>query len=57
MGSTHVDEQLSFFKFPSFLTFDFDLILGQFFDFLGLYWATFGVGLGFDNCFVVYSCS
>ena len=35
MGSTHVVEQLSFSEVPSILTFDFDLILGSFFYFLG----------------------
>ena len=34
-GSTHVVEQLSFSMFPSTLAFDFDLMLGSFFDFLG----------------------
>ena len=35
LGSSHVAEQLSFFVFPSFLKFDFDLILGSFFIFWG----------------------
>ena len=34
-GSIHVVEQLSFSMFLSILTFDFDLILGSFFTFLG----------------------
>ena len=33
--STHVVEKLSFSMFPSTLAFDFDLMLGSFFDFLG----------------------
>ena len=37
MGSTHVVEELSFSKFPSILRFDFDLILGSFIYFLGLW--------------------
>ena len=35
MGSTYVVEQLSFFMFPSILTFKFDLILGSFLTFQG----------------------
>ena len=35
MGSSHVVEQLSFSLFLSILTFDFGLILGSFFTFLG----------------------
>ena len=31
LGSTHVVEQLSFSLIPSFLTFEFDLVLGLFF--------------------------
>ena len=30
LGSTHVVEQLSFFKVPSILAFEFDLIFGSF---------------------------
>ena len=35
LGSTHIVEQLSFTMFLSILTFEFDLILGSFFYFLG----------------------
>ena len=35
LGSTYVDEQLSFCMFLSILTFDFYLIYGSFFTFLG----------------------
>ena len=35
LGSTQLAEQLSFSMFPSFLTFDFDLILGTFLTFVG----------------------
>ena len=41
----------------SILMFDFDLILQSFFYFLGSLWAIFGVGVGFKNCFGVYSFS
>ena len=34
-GVTHIVEQLSFSMFLSILTFEFDLILGSFFIFLG----------------------
>ena len=52
LGSTHVDEQLSFSMFPSTLAF------GVIFDFLG----PNGLFLGWDRVrklfsFVVYSCS
>ena len=56
LGSTHVVEQLSFSMFPSTLAFDFDLMLGSFLTF----WALMGcsvIGVEFENCFVVYSCS
>ena len=45
-GSFHVVEHLSFSMFPSTLAFDFDYI----------FWS-FGVGVEFENCFWVYSCS
>ena len=35
LGSTHVAEQLLFSIVPSILTFDFDLIFGVIFDYLG----------------------
>ena len=35
LGSTHVVEQLSFPIFPSTVAFDFDLMLGSFFTYLG----------------------
>ena len=47
----------SFCLFPSILIFDLDLIFRSFFYFLGPLWAIFGVRVGFDNCFRVYSCS
>ena len=53
LGFTHVVEQLSFSMSLSILTFEFDLILGSFFTF----WGPNGVGVGFENCFGVYSCS
>ena len=48
---THVVEPLSFSMFPLILSFDFDLILGSFFDFLGPLWAFFGFNVGFKKCF------
>ena len=42
LGSTHVDEQLSFSMFPSILTFDVDLILGSFITL----WGPNGIFLG-----------
>ena len=43
LGSTHVDEQLSFCMFSSILIFDFYLILGVIFDFsgalIGYFWG------------------
>ena len=56
LGSTHVVEQLSFSMFPSTLAFDFDLLLGSFLTFwalMGYFW----VGVDFENCFGVNSCS
>ena len=35
LGSTHIVQQLLFSLFPSILTFEFGLILGLFFTFLG----------------------
>ena len=35
LGSTHIVQQLLFSLFPSILAFDFDLILGLFWTFLG----------------------
>ena len=55
--STHVIEQLLFSIVPSILTFDFDLILGSFLTFWGPNWLIFGVGVGFENCVGVFSCS
>ena len=46
MGATHVVEQLSFSMFLSILTFDFDLILGSFFTFLGPNGLYLGLGKG-----------
>ena len=57
LGSTNVVEQLSFCIFSSILIFDSYLLLGFFLTFLGPKLAIFGVGVGFDNCFWVYSCS
>ena len=55
LGSTHVIEQISFSMFASILNFDFHFILGSFF----ISWGPNGplLGVGFDNWFVVYSCS
>ena len=44
LGSTHVVEQLSFSMFPSIWTFDFDLVLGSFLNFLGPNGQFFGFG-------------
>ena len=44
LGSTHVVEQLSFSMFPSTLAFDFDLMLGSFFYFLGPNGLFLGLG-------------
>ena len=41
LGSTHTVEQLLFPMLPSFLTLDFEFILGLFFH-LGAYWTIFG---------------
>ena len=57
LGSTHVVEQLSFSEFPSILTFNFNLILGLFLTFWGPNGLFFGVVVGFENCFGVYSYS
>ena len=46
MGSTHVVEKLSFSLFLSFLTFDFDSILGYFFTFSGPNKLFLRLGLG-----------
>ena len=45
LESTHVVKQLSFSLFPSFLTFDFDSILGLFFT----VWGSNGLFLGFEK--------
>ena len=57
LGSTHVVEQLSFCMFLSIHIFDFYLILESSFTFLAIMTIIiiFGVGVGFDNCFGVYS--
>ena len=47
---TYVVEELLFSVVPSNLTFDFDLILGSFFDF----WGPNGLFLGFKNYFGVF---
>ena len=57
LGSAHVVEQLSFSMFPSILRFDFDLILGSFLTFGGPHGLFLGFGVGFKNCFGVYSYS
>ena len=44
--STHVVEQLSISVFLQILTFDFDLILGSFLNFLGPNGIFFGLGKG-----------
>ena len=57
LRSAHVVEQLSFSMFPSILRFDFDLILGLFLTFGGPHGHFLGFGVGFKNCFGVYSYS
>ena len=54
---TNVIEQVLFSMFSSILTFVFDLILGSFLSFWGPNGLVWGVGVWFDNCFGVYSCS
>ena len=49
MGSTHVVKQLSFSMLLSILTFDFDLIFGSFFVFLGPNGLFWGLGKGSKN--------
>ena len=44
LGSTYIVKQLSFSMFLSFLTFDFDLILGSFLTFSGPNGLYFGLG-------------
>ena len=39
------------------MTFDFDLILGSYLTFWGPNGLFLGLGVGFENCFGVYSCS
>ena len=46
MGSAHVVEQLLFSVVPSILPFDFDLILGSFFNFWGPNGLFLGLGYG-----------
>ena len=46
LRSTHINEKLSFYMFPSILTFDFDLIWGSFFTFLGPNGQFLGFGWG-----------
>ena len=55
LGFTHVVDQLLFSIVPSILTFNFHLIFGVFFYFLGPNGLFFGVGVGFKNCFGVSS--
>ena len=57
LGSTHVVEQLSFSMVLSILTIDFDLIFESFLTFGGPNGQFWGVGIGFDKCFGVCSCS
>ena len=54
LGSTHIIEQLLFYKFSSILTFVFDLVLESFSTFWVLM-GYFGVRVGFKNCFGVSS--
>ena len=51
-GSTHLVEQLLFSYVPLSLTFDFDLILGSFLNFIWVLMDYFGVGVGLKKCFV-----
>ena len=57
LESTHVVEQLIFSMLSPILTFDFDIIWGLFLTFQGSNGLLFWVGVGFKNCFGVYSCS
>ena len=57
LESTHVVEQLIFSLVSPILTFDFDIIWGLFLTFKGPNGLLFWVGVGFKNCFGVYSCS
>ena len=49
LGSTHVVEQLSFFMFPSTLTFDFDFIFGSSLTFWGPNELFLWLGKGWTN--------
>ena len=55
--STHITEEHLFSKFPSILTFDFDLICGADFVFSMPKWSILGVGIRFKNCFGVSTYS
>ena len=55
LGSTYVVEPSLFSMASLILTFDFDVILGQFFYFLGPSRVIFGVRVGFRICFGVSS--
>ena len=57
LGSTHVVERCSFSMIPWILTYEFVLILGSSLSFWGPNGLVWGVGVGFDKCFGVYSCS
>ena len=57
LASTLVAEQLSFSMFPSILQFDFYLILWSFLTFWGPSGLLSGVGVRFETCFGVCSCS
>ena len=48
---THIAKQLLFSMLPVILTFEFDLILGSFFTFLGSNWPFLGLEKGSKTCF------
>ena len=48
-GSTHIAGQLLFSMLPSLLTFNFDLIFGLFYAFLGLNGLFLALALGFGS--------
>ena len=52
MGSTHVVEQLLYYKVPSILTFDFDFIVGSFLTFWGPNGLFWGLAWGLKNVLV-----
>ena len=57
LGSTNVVKQLLFTMIPSFLTFEFDLLLGLFLTFWGPNGIFFWAWVWFKNCSWVSSSS